>query len=177
MGQRGAGVKWHQDIAFYPHTNTNTCQFLLALDEVKTEQGSLQVIPQSHRGPIYHHYDKDSVWTGSICEKDLITAGVSDAIPITGQAGTLSVHHNRTIHGSAPNTGKQSRPMLVIIYSSADAIPYTSAPYPSSHYGALVRGKQPAYAHHEELDMPLPPDWSGGYTSIFTHQEPLLNRS
>jgi hypothetical protein len=60
---------------------------------------------------------------------------------------------------------------LVIPYAAADAISYTPAPYPSSHYGALVRGEQPGFAHHEELLMPLPPDWSQGYTSIFEHQD------
>ena len=25
------------------------------------------------------------------------------------------------------------------------------------------------YAHHEDMIMPLPPDWSRGYTSIFEH--------
>jgi hypothetical protein len=38
-----------------------------------------------------------------------------------------------------------------------------------------VRGSQPHYAHHQELRMPLPPDWSNGYTSIFNHQEEAEN--
>lgn len=169
----GAGVKWHQDIAFYPHTNVGTCQFLLALEDVESAQGPLQVIPGSHKGPIYPHHDAKDEWTGAITDKDLSTAGVDNAIELTGKAGTLSVHHSCTIHGSAQNISTLGRPMLVITYSAADAIAYTAPPYPSSHYGALVRGKQPRYAHHQELSMPLPPDWSGGYTSIFTHQDNL----
>jgi ectoine hydroxylase len=180
----GAGVKWHQDIAFYPHTNGGTCQFLLALEDVESAQGPLQVIPRSHKGPIYRHYDDNNndnddwtkdEWTGAITDIDLATAGIDKAIELTGKAGTLSVHHSCTIHGSAQNMSERGRPMLVITYSAADAIPYTTPPYPSSHYGALVRGNQPRYAHHEELNMPLPPDWSGGYTSIFTHQDGLTN--
>ena len=169
----GAGVKWHQDIAFYPHTNVGTCQFLLSLEDVESAQGPLQVIPGSHKGPIYRHYDALDEWRGAILDQDLSTAGVDNAIELTGEAGTLSVHHSCTIHGSAQNMSTLGRPMLVITYSAADAIPYTTPPYPSSHYGALVRGIQPHYAHHEELNMPLPPDWSGGYTSIFTHQDSL----
>jgi len=167
----GAGVKWHQDIAFYPHTNLGTCQFLLALEDVESAQGPLQVIPGSHKGPIYAHYDAKDKWTGAICSQDLSTAGINKAIELTGKAGSISVHHSCTIHGSAQNMSALGRPMLVVTYSAADAIPYTTPPYPSSHYGALVRGNQPRYAHHEELNMPLPPDWSGGYTSIFTHQD------
>lgn len=167
----GAGVKWHQDIAFYPHTNVGTCQFLLALEDVESEQGPLQVIPGSHKGAIYRHYDDRDEWTGAISDKDLVTAGIDNAIELTGKAGTTSVHHSGTIHGSSQNMSTLGRPMLVITYSAADAVPYTTPPYPSSHYGALVRGYQPRYAHHQELNMPLPPDWSGGYTSIFTHQD------
>ena len=167
----GAGVKWHQDIAFYPHTNVGTCQFLLAFEDVESAQGPLQVIPGSHKGAIYPHYDDNDEWTGAIPDKDLSKAGIDNAIELTGKAGTLSVHHSCTIHGSAQNMSSLGRPMLVITYSAADAIPYTAAPYSSSHYGALVRGSQPRYAHHQELNMPLPPDWSGGYTSIFTHQD------
>ena len=166
----GAGVKWHQDFAFYPHTNTSTCQFLLALEDVGKEQGPLKIVPNSHTGPIYPHYDESGVWTGAISSTDLAQAGIDNAIELSGPAGSLSVHHSCAIHGSAPNQSPKSRPMLVITYSAADAIPYTAAPYPSSHYGELVRGRPPHYAHHEELMTPLPPDWSGGYTSIFTHQ-------
>jgi hypothetical protein len=167
----GAEVKWHQDLPFYPHTNAGTCQFLLMLEDVGPEQGPLQVIPGSHKGPIFEHYNEDGEWTATIREQDLIDAGIDEAVALTGLAGTVTVHHSCTIHGSAQNTSTAGRPVLVISYSAADAIPYTAAPYPSNHYGALVRGVEPRYAHHQELNMPLPPDWSGGYTSIFSHQE------
>ena len=168
----GAEVKWHQDIVFYPHTNTGTCQFLVALEDIGSEQGPLQVIPGSHKGPIYAHYDAYNQWTGAMNDADLKQAGVDDAIELTGPAGTVTVHHSCTIHGSDKNMSSNGRPVLVITYAAADAISYTAAPYPSSHYGVLVRGQQPRFAHHEELLMPLPPDWSQGYTSIFDHQEP-----
>lgn len=167
----GAGVKWHQDIAFYPHTNLGTCQFLLAMDDIGSEQGPLQVIPASHSGPIYRHSDAQGQWTGAIDDDSLAQAGLDKAIELIGPAGSVSVHHSCTIHGSACNMSATGRPVFVITYSAADAISYTTAPYPSSHYGLLVRGSQPPYAHHQELRMPLPPDWSGGYTSIFTHQD------
>ena len=36
---------------------------------------------------------------------------------------------------------------------------------------AVVRGEPARYAHHEAVRLPLPPDWSGGYTSIFADQQ------
>ena len=167
----GAEVKWHQDLPFYPHTNAGTCQFLLMLEDVDLDQGPLQVIPGSHKGPIFEHYDEDGEWTATIRKQDLINAGIDRAVALTGSAGSATVHHSCTIHGSAQNTSASGRPVLVISYSAADAIAYTAAPYPSGHYGTLVRGVEPRYAHHQELNMPLPPDWSDGYTSIFSHQD------
>ncbi len=167
----GAKVKWHQDIAFYPHTNVGTCQFLVFLEDVGPEQGPLQIIPGSHKGPIYAHYDTQRVWTGAIKDADLANTQMNKAVTLTGKAGTVSVHHSCTIHGSSRNMSTSNRPAFVITYNAADAIPYTAAPYPSSHYAELIRGSQPSHAYHEELYMPLPPDWSDGYTSIFEHQE------
>ena len=167
----GAEVKWHQDICFYPHTHLGSMQFLVFLEEVSSEQGPLQVIPASHKGPIFEHYDDSNEWTGAIGPADLATAGVDDATELTGPAGTVSVHHCCTIHGSSCNNSASGRPAFVMTYTAADAMPYTAPPYPSSHYRVLVRGNEPRYARHEEVRIPLPPDWSGGYTSIFEHQE------
>lgn len=167
----GAEVKWHQDAPFYPHTNSGTCQFLLYLNDVGPEQGPLQVLPDSHRGPIFSHYDENGDWSGAIPRAELDALALDKAVPLTGPAGTVTVHHCLTVHGSSRNHSDTGRPAFVLTYAAADAVPYTAPPYPSSHYGKLVRGSEPGVAHHEEMDMPLPPDWSGGYTSIFSHQE------
>ena len=173
----GAEVKWHQDQVFYPHTNLGTCQFLVALEDVGAEQGPLQVIPGSHKGPIFAHYDQTGAWTGAIEETDLDKVALDNAVSLVGPAGTVTVHHSLMVHGSASNLSASGRPAFVIGYSAADAIPYTAPPYPSSHYGKLVRGEEPGIAHHEALEMPLPPDWSGGYSSIFDHQDQIQGQT
>lgn len=171
----GAEVKWHQDLAFYPHTCSGTVQILLLLEGAKADQGPLQVIPGSHKGRIFRHYDNEGNWTGCIADADLDSVELENAVSITGPPGSVSIHHSLMIHGSALNTSPASRPAFVVTYSAADAMPYTAPAYPSSHYRELVRGHQPKYAHHEEMAMPLPPDWSDGYTSIFEHQEKLAD--
>ncbi|MEM7193391.1 MAG: phytanoyl-CoA dioxygenase family protein [Pseudomonadota bacterium] len=167
----GSEVRWHQDFVFYPHTHTGTMQFLLFLEDVTQDQGPLQVIPGSHKGPLYEHYDEQRNWTGAIKKSELLQAGVKDAVSLTGPAGSVSVHHSCTIHGSEPNRSPRSRPALVITYAAADAMPYTAAAYPGSRYGTIVRGEEPTHIHHEHLSVPMPPDWSAGYTSIYEHQE------
>ncbi len=167
----GAEVKWHQDLVFYPHTHVGTLQFLVLLEDVGPEQGPLQVIPGSHKGPLFEHYDGAGHWTGAIADADLARLPLDRAVALTGPAGTVTVHHSCMVHGSASNQSSSNRPAFVIGYSAADAIAYTAPPYPSSHYCQLIRGQEPRFAHHQALRMPLPPDWSGGYTSIFEHQD------
>jgi len=167
----GVEVKWHQDIPFYPHTNAGVCQFLVFLEDVGLEQGPLQVIPGSHKGPIYELYNEQGVWTGAMKDSDLSKLPMHKAVTVTGKAGTVSVHHSRTIHGSSRKMSDSSRPAFVITYSAADAIPYTAVPYPSSHCGVIVRGHHASHAYHESLHLQLPPTWEGEYMSIFEHQE------
>ena len=166
----GQEVRWHQDIPFYPHTNLSVAQFLIALEDVGIEQGPLQVVPGSHRKTIFDHYSDSDEWLGYISDTELDKAGVEDAIALTGPAGTVTVHHCATVHGSAQNLSALGRPVLLVGYGACDAVAYTAPNYPSSNYGKVIRGTEARYAHHEPVDLRLPPDWSGGYTSIFAHQ-------
>jgi hypothetical protein len=167
----GQEVKWHQDIPFYPHTNLSLAQFLVFLDDVDVEQGPLQVLPGSHHGEVYDHYDSHGNWLGYIPEPVTKQIPLDQAVDVTGPAGTVSVHHCATIHGSRPNMSQKPRPVLILGYNAEDARPYTAPAYPSSHHGQVVRGKPAQYARHDNVRLRLPPDWSGGYTSIFSHQE------
>ena len=48
----GAAVEWHQDWAFYPHTNDNVLALGLMLNDVDIDNGPLMVIPKSHKGRV-----------------------------------------------------------------------------------------------------------------------------
>ena len=167
----GQEVKWHQDIPFYPMTNFSVAQFLVCLDDVGPEQGPLMVVPESHKGPLYDHYSDDDTWLGFIPDERLERARLDEAVELTGPAGTVTVHHCKALHASRANLSHRSRPVLIIGYAAADNRPYVAPAYRSKSYGTVVRGKEARFAHHEPGDMRLPPDWSGGYTSIFDHQE------
>ncbi len=169
----GQEVKWHQDIPFYPHTNLDTAQFLIFLDEVGEDQGPLQVIPGSHRGQVYDHYDDAENWLGYISSSEINKVPLNQAKQLIGPAGSVSAHHCVTVHGSKPNLSAKGRPALILGFNAADSIPYTPAAYPSSHVGEVVRGQPAKFARHDPINLRLPPDWSGGYTSIFSHQEKL----
>ena len=88
-----------------------------------------------------------------------------------GPAGSVTIHNCRTIHGSRPNLSDFGRPLLLNVYSAADAFTYTANPLPSRYEGTIVRGRPARYAHHDPRPCQVPPDWSGGYTSLFALQQ------
>jgi len=169
----GEEVKWHQDIPFWPHTNDSVMTMGLYLEDVDDVMGPLGVIPGSHRGETYDHYNSNDEWVGALSDADHAKADPEkNAVYLPGPAGSVTVHHCRTLHGSRPNMHPtRSRPLLLNAMSSADALPITPNPTPSSHNRELVRGRPAQYAHMEPYPGRLPPDWSGGYSSIFALQQ------
>ncbi len=118
----GAAVEWHQDWAFYPHTNDDMLAFGVMLEDVTPENGPLQVIPGSHKGPILSHNSRDGVFCGAV-DPDDPAFHLDQAVTITGKAGSMSIHHARTLHGSAPNVSDKARLMLFYECCAADAWP------------------------------------------------------
>ena len=165
----GGSVAWHQDLPFYPHTNTSTIQILIALYDVPMEQGPLTVIPNSHKGRIFEHYDDDDNWTGKLNARDESEINQATAVTLPCQAGDAVILHPLTLHSSGPNQSDRNRPYLIHGMSAADSVSYTAMTWGNSHTGELIRGKPARYAHHEKMSIRLPPDWSKGYTSIFEH--------
>lgn len=124
----GAPVQWHQDVAFYPHTNDDVLAIGVVFDDVEFENGPLQVFPGSHKGSILDHHH-NGVFAGSV---DLAEAGLDlkDATSLTGPAGTISIHHGRMLHGSALNTSPRNRQILFYEMMAADAFPVAGAMTP-----------------------------------------------
>ena len=167
----GGAVSWHQDLPFYPHTNTSTIQILIALYDVPEEQGPLTLIRGSHKNRIYEHYDDAGNWSGKIRESDFESIDWDQSLSLPCAAGDALILHPLTVHGSGPNQTENSRPYLIHGLSAADAMSYTPMTWGNSFSGTLIRGKPARYAHHESMHIPLPPDWSDGYTSIFEHNQ------
>lgn len=126
----GAAVEWHQDWAFYPHTNDDLAAVGVMMDDCAMENGPLLCIPGSHKGPIYDHHS-DGVFCGAI---DPEGSGIDfeSAKPCVGPAGSISIHHARTIHGSALNVSNRMRRLLLFQYRAADAWPLIGSQQPKS---------------------------------------------
>lgn len=117
----GATIEWHQDFAFCPHTNDDVLAVAVIIDDMKLENGPLMVCPGSHRGPILDHY-RNGVFAGGIDMKSA-KLNPADAVPLTGPAGSISIHHARIIHGSAQNTSDIPRRLMFFEIMAADAFP------------------------------------------------------
>ena len=167
----GAEVKWHQDIQFWPHTNYSPLTVGTYLYDCAPQQGPLGVIPGSHEGELFDLYDETGEWTGRIAERDLDRVAIDKADYLCGPAGSITIHNSRTVHGSWPNNSPHGRPLFLLTFSSADAMPYTHNPLRSPYSGAIVRGKAARWAYLDPRPCLVPPDWSGGYTSIFALQQ------
>ncbi|MEQ8652764.1 MAG: phytanoyl-CoA dioxygenase family protein [Kiloniellales bacterium] len=167
----GTEVAWHQDAPFFPHSNHAVLTMGVYLEDCDLPQGPLEILPGSNRQPLYDHYDEAGDWRGQIGPADSDGLETSNARVFTGPAGSVTVHNYRTIHGSKPNNSQRARPLLLYVLSAADAMTYTPQPLPSRYEAAIVRGRPAASAHHEPGRFRLPPDWSGGYGSIFQTQQ------
>lgn len=163
-------VKWHQDIQFFPHTNYNVFTIGCYLADTDMSNGPLAVLPGSHEGPLYNLYDENENWSGSLNDADAAAIDASQAEYLTGPAGSITIHNCRTLHYSPSSKSPHPRPLLLNCYSSGDAKAYTPHPDPSSHTYEVVRGQSVRWAQHDPRPCLIPPDWSGGYTSIFAAQ-------
>ncbi len=166
----GTEVTWHQDAPFFPHSNHAVLTMGVYLEDCELEQGPLEILPGSNAREVFDHYDETGAWRGQIGPADSRKLDVASARVFKGPAGSVTVHNYRTVHGSKPNRSDRPRPLLLYVLSAADAMTYTPQPLPSRYEAAIVRGRPAASAHHEPGRFRLPPDWSGGYGSIFQTQ-------
>lgn len=117
----GAAVEWHQDWAFYPHSNDDLLAIGLMLADVDEANGPLMVVPGTHKGPVLSHF-RDGVFAGAIDPDDPLFER-DRIVTLTGRAGSMTVHHVRLLHGSAPNQSDRARLICFYECAAADAWP------------------------------------------------------
>jgi ectoine hydroxylase-related dioxygenase (phytanoyl-CoA dioxygenase family) len=166
----GAPVEWHQDWAFYPHTNDDLAAVGIMVDAATPENGAMMVIPGSHLGPVYDHHGPDGRFCGAI---DPASAGldVSGAVPLLGEAGSITVHHVRAVHGSATNFSGAERRFLLYQYRAADAWPLLGFKDGIEKFDELLLHGEPTLEPRLSavpVRLPLPPAAFQG--SIYENQ-------
>jgi phytanoyl-CoA hydroxylase len=170
----GAPVEWHQDWAFYPHTNDDLAAVGIMLDDVDESNGPLMVLPGTHRGPIFDHHGEQGFFCGAI-DPGRGEVDFSNAVKLMGPAGSITIHHARTVHGSATNTSGRPRRLLLHQYRAADAWPILGVPDYEAYRAMLLCGEEcePRLAP-APVRLPLPPAEHQG--SIYENQRSRKGR-
>ena len=159
-------IKFHQDFLFQPMTNDDLITALLYIDDVTLENGPLEVVPGSHKGPLYSHWH-NGVFTGSV--DDEITEKYSkDVMKCVGKAGSVCLMHSSLLHGSAPNLSNKSRTLYIVTYYAEDAIELSQNHLPSRLTHSIIRGKPSGRVRCSEYEMLIPEVPKG--TSFFSQQ-------
>jgi phytanoyl-CoA hydroxylase len=170
----GAPVEWHQDWAFYPHTNDAVLATGVYLDDCELANGPMCVVPGTHKGPLYDHH-ADGYFCGAM-DPELADAGYDKAVPLMGEAGSMTIHHARLVHGSALNTSQMPRRLLLHEYAAADAWPLMGVANFDEFNSRIVLGQatiEPRLSP-APVRMPLPPAPFQG--SIYENQKAAAKR-
>lgn len=159
-------VKFHQDFLFGAHTNDNMVTVLFFIDDVTEENGPLEVVPGSHKGPLYEHWH-NGVFTGMVSE-EVSKAMRPHAVPCCGPAGSGCLMHTRLVHGSAPNLSDRPRTLFICEYTAEDAYPLHPNHIPSRYMYEVVRGEHTGRVRCSEYEMAFPETPKGA--SFFDQQ-------
>ena len=170
----GAAVEWHQDWAFYPHTNQDVLAVGILLDDMTSENGPVLMVPGTHKGPLHNHHS-DGAFCGAIDQQET-KLDISTAQEVHAKAGSISIHHARLVHGSSMNRSNDQRRILFFEFPAADAWPLLGIGNIEEFNGRIVQGQATIQPRLEDVPvrMPYPPAVFQG--SIYENQRTLDNR-
>jgi ectoine hydroxylase-related dioxygenase (phytanoyl-CoA dioxygenase family) len=144
--------RWHQDFAFFPHTNTDLVAVMVMLDDATPDNGCMRFVPGSHRLGLLNHLDADGMFAE--CQESHRWADPEWLVDITPRAGGISIHHCLMLHGSPVNRSGRPRRGLVFQYRADDA--YQLADHVFADTGTLVSGQRRGRVRCEAGVLTLP---------------------
>jgi phytanoyl-CoA hydroxylase len=170
----GAPVEWHQDWAFYPHTNDDLLAVGVMLEDCTVENGAMLMVSGTHKGEVFDHHS-EGYFCGAM-DLDAAALDFAGAMPCTGRAGSMSFHHVRTVHGSAENLSSRPRTLLLYEFAAADAWPLLGVKDLAEYNLRLVSGTPTITPRLEPVPvrLPLPPAPRQG--SIYENQATAKTR-
>ena len=154
----GSPVEWHQDWAFYPHTNDDILAIGLLMDDTDLSNGPMLVAPATHQREVWNHHGENGHFAGLI-DPDPIEAEIKTALPCMGKAGGMSFHHVRALHGSALNTSDRQRNLLLFEVAATDAWPLAGVKDLEEFNSRILTGEPTVVPRVTPVPvrMPLPP--------------------
>ncbi len=172
----GASIDWHQDWAYKPHTNDDLLAVGVMIEDCGPDDGPLMVIPGSHRGPILDHH-QDGFFVGAV-DYGEIAELLPKAVALTGPAGSITIHHVRTLHGSLDGGRSGStRPLLLSVYAAVDAFPVFARPDLADFDARILRGRPTREARQTAVPVRIAEPRAPRAGSIFDTQAEVRGRS
>ena len=150
----GTEVKFHQDFPYEPHSNEDIMTVLFFLDDVTLENGPLEVVAGTHKGPLYSLWH-DGIFTGAV-SAEIEAENKKKAISCVGKAGSACLMHSKLMHGSKSNKTKSARSLFIVSYTAEDAVKLTENPLPSELEGMIVRGGKTGTVRSTNYSVELP---------------------
>ena len=172
----GAPVEWHQDWAFYPHTNDDILAIGVMLDDVDEDNGPMLAVPGTHKSEKIWDHHLDGYFCGAINPEGSQDLPFASSVACTGKAGSCSFHHVRLVHGSAQNLSKKPRHLLLYECAAADSWPLVNFKDLQEFDSRLLFGESTVTARTTQVPirMPLPPALGQG--SIYENQSAVKRR-
>lgn len=143
-------VSWHQDSTYWGLDPADVVTAWVAFTDSDAANGAMRVIPATHKMEQIAH--RDTFRPENLLSRGqeiMVDVDDAQAVMLELQAGEMSLHHVRLIHGSDPNPSDRRRVGFAIRY-----IPTYVKQVAGSHDSAtLVRGTD-RYGHFEPEQRP-----------------------
>ena len=146
------GIAFHQDFAFFPHTNTDLVAVFVCLDDLTPDNGCMQMLPGSHKLGLLNYFKDGYLSEG--CQEPQYWSDPRKLVHVTPRAGGVSIHHCLTLHGSPVNPSGKPRRGVIFEYRADDA--YQLADMVFADTGLLVSGQRRGRVRCIEGNWQLP---------------------
>ena len=138
-------VSWHQDSTYWGLDPADIVTAWVALSDSTTQNGAMRVMPGSHNMAQVPH--RDTFRPENLLSRGqeiMVDVDETEAETLELQAGEMSLHHVRLIHGSEPNPSPHRRIGFAIRY-----LPTYVRQIAGPHdWATLVRGED-RFGHFE----------------------------
>jgi hypothetical protein len=123
-------VTMHQDLAYWGMGDMdNILTAWLALSDATIQSGCMDFVQGSHKNAIHAHEDSfDDHNLLSRGQEVAVNVAPEDRVAVELPAGSISLHHGLTIHGSGPNSSNDRRIGVAIRYISSKMTKEGGAP-------------------------------------------------
>jgi ectoine hydroxylase-related dioxygenase (phytanoyl-CoA dioxygenase family) len=148
----GSPVEWHQDWAFYPHTNDDILAVGVAIDAMTEANGGMLAVSGSHRGPVYDHH-QNGYFVGAVTDS---VVDLDQVVQLEVPPGGISLHHVRTLHGSVPNRSPRPRRLLLLEMCAIDSWPLVNMPDLEAFNARILRGSPTLTPRMEAAPVRIP---------------------